>query len=121
METSSKKILDAMPDFNQMLDLLSEIKGLSFKRMKLEKEIRESESLTFTTVMTNTKYFQNGKQPSVSYFDNAWKFTGIDGSTIKLREELITTVTELDARKNIYELYKSMQDMYKTTVFAERQ
>ena len=120
METNAKKVLEALPDFNDAQDLLSEIKRLTITKMKLESSLKADEASNFQEVMTNDKYFVGGKPVAVSYYENAFKYKGIEGNLLPAREELIHVSAELDALKSRYELYRQMQDMYKTLVFAER-
>lgn len=120
METNAKKVLEAMPDYDDVLNLLEKMKELSLTKMKLENMIKATESSDFRTVMTDGKYFVNGKPVAVSYYENAYKFSGIDGTTQELRNQLSKVVAELEHKKAQFEVYKQMQDMYKSLVFAER-
>ena len=86
METSSKKILEALPNFNDYLDTIEEIKKLNLRKMKLEAAIKQDESRNFVEVMTNPKYFVSGKAVPVSYYENAYKYNGIDNNLTVLRE-----------------------------------
>ena len=120
MDTNAKKVLEALPDFNDAQDMIEQIKVVTIAKMRLDADIKAGESANFNEVMTSTKYMVGGKQPAVSYYENAYKYTGIDGNLMILRDKLSTTSAELDALKARYELYRQMQDMYKTLTFMER-
>lgn len=120
METNSKKILEAMPDFNDELDMLEEIKKLTVEKMQFEMEIKNKEADNFRTVMTDSEFFVGGKPVAVSYYENAFKFPGIKGNLLHYREHLITVSAKLDELKSRHDVYKQMQDLYKSMVFAER-
>lgn len=120
METNSKKVLEALPDFNDFLKLIDEIKALSIKKMTLEKDLKEQESEVFNKVMNSEQFFNNGKPVAVSYYENAYKYNGVSGELIPYRELLINVSAELDAKKAQFDVYKQMQDMYKTLVYAEK-
>ena len=120
MDTNAKKVLEALPDFNDAQDMIEQIKVVTIAKMRLDADIKAGESANFNEVMTSAQYMVGGKQPAVSYYENAYKYTGLEGNLIVLRDKLSTTAAELDALKSRYELYRQMQDMYKTLVFAER-
>ena len=120
METSSKKILEAMPSFEDFMTLASEIKAASIEKMKLENEIKSAEALAFKTVMTDEKYFVGGKPVAVSYFENYYKTRGLNGEILELRNKLAETVADVESKRNQFEIYKSMHDLFKTLVYQER-
>ncbi len=120
METNSKKVLEALPDFEKFMDLAREIKKISFDRMLLENGIKKKESDTFKLVMTDPKYFINGKAVPVSYYDNAFKFCGIDGELIEMRNQLAELVSQLELKRSEFEVYNRMHELYKTLVYQEK-
>jgi hypothetical protein len=120
METNSKKMMEELPDFEEMFKVIEEIKSLNIDKMRLEKEVKQAESDCFNLVMSNSEYEVNGKSPSVSYFDNAYKFNGLSGEILEIREKLILAQACLEEKKLQYELYKEMLDMFKTVVYQER-
>lgn len=120
MNTNSKEMLAALPDFNAMFDLIEEMKKLNLKKMEFEAHIKEQEAHVFNTVMTNEKYFNNGKQPAVSYYENAYKYTGIDGELLEFRRRLNEVIADLEGMKAQYDVYKQMLDMFKTLVYQEK-
>jgi len=120
METNSKKILAALPSFEDFMALAEEVKKLSLRKMRLENEIKRDEAQTFKQVMENPDYWKNGKPVSVSYFENAYKHSGINTELVALRDEYGTVTVELDAKKTQFEIYKQMQDMYRALAYQEK-
>jgi hypothetical protein len=120
METSSKKLMEALPSFDEFMNIASKIKELSVRKMQLENRIKETESNSFKEVMSNPKYYINGKPVAVSFFENAFKFTGLDGGLILLRNELAQIQSELDEQRNLFDIYKQMHDLFKVLVYQER-
>ena len=120
METNSKKLLEAIPDFTKFAELSQEIQGLYFDKMVTENQIKQLESENFKEVMTNTRYFIGGKTPPVSYFENAYKFAGLNGELIALRGQLASIVSSLDLKRMQYDIYKQMIEVWRTASSNER-
>lgn len=120
METNSKKILEAMPSFDDFMDLAEEIKKLSVYKMNLENKIKTQESDNFKTVMTDPKYFTNGKPVPVSFYDGAYKHTGLENNLVNLRGELAEVVALLELHRSKFEIFKGMHDLFKTLVYQEK-
>lgn len=120
METNSKKILDAMPSFDDFMNLAEQIKRLYIDRMLLENQIKSKEAATFREVMGNPKYFIGGKPVSVSYYENSYKHTGIDDEILNLRISLSERVAELERCRSQFEIYQRMLEMHKTLVYQEK-
>lgn len=120
METNSKKVLAALPDYNDYLELASEIQKISFERMLTENAIKSREAEVFKEVMTNPKYFVNGKTVPVSYFENAYKFGGLEGEIIPMREHLADMVSRLEQKRAVIEIYKQMHELYKALAYQEK-
>jgi hypothetical protein len=120
METNSKKVLAALPTFEDYMHLAEEIKMLYLEKMKLENELKRSEALNFQAVMTDPKYFKQGKPVPVSYYENAYKFTGLEIDLMQYRTRLAELVAELDNKRNQSEIYKIMHDLYKTLAYQEK-
>ena len=120
MQTNSKKVLEALPTFDDYLNLIEEIKTISFEKMLTENAIREKEAETFKRVMTEPQFFVNQKAVSVSYYENCYKFTGIDGELVRMREHLAKMVALLEQKRSQVEVYNKMHEMYKTLVYQEK-
>jgi len=120
METSSKKVLEAMPSFEDYFKLAEEIKKLSYNKMVIEKTIKEKEAETFLTIMTDPKYFINGKTVPVSYFDNAFKHGGINGEILQYRLDLAEAISDLEMKRTQFRIYEQMHDLHKTLAYQEK-
>ena len=120
MDTNSKKMMEALPDFNDFFTLIEEIKNLNYEKMVIEQTIKESEAENFNRVMNNPQFFVGNKPVAVSYFENAYKYSGTDGETIKHRQALAKVISQLEAKKAQYEVYKQIVDMFKTLVYQEK-
>lgn len=120
MKTNSKELMEALPDFDKILDLIKEIRNLSYEKMVLESTIKQAEAATFHKVMTDPNLFVNGRTVSVSYFENAYKQSGFQGEITALRVELASIVSELDMKRNQLDVYKQMHEMWRTMVYSEK-
>lgn len=120
METNSKKVLEALPTFEDFMNLAEDIKKLYFAKMTTENSIKTVEAENFKRVMTDPQYFVGGKAVPISYYENCYKFNGLNGELLNLREQLATVQSELEMKKNQFDIYKSMHDMWKTLVYQEK-
>lgn len=120
METNSKKVMAAMPSFDDFLGLAQQIKQIYLDRMLLENEIKSSESKAFTEVMNNPTYFVNGKPVPVSYYENCYKHRGLNGEILELRNKLAEKVAELELKRSQFEVYQRMHELFKTLVYQEK-
>lgn len=120
METNPEKILKAIPDFDEFMKLSSEISTLMYEKMVMESKIRSGESRVFEIATTNESYFQNGKPPASTFIDNTWKYRGLEGELIPLRNELAKTVSQLEEKKLQMDIYKSMLEVWRTLSANQR-
>jgi len=120
METNAKKLLEQIPDWSDFMKLADEIKILSFSRMSVEARIKAKESDGFKIVMSDEKYFVSGKPVAVSYYDNAYKYPGLEGELLPIREEYARLSSELEQKRIQYEIYKQMLDVWRTVSANER-
>jgi hypothetical protein len=120
METNSKKVLEAMPDFGKFMALASQIKDLSLEKMRTENSIKTLEAENFRAIMLDPKFAVDGKRMTVSYYENAYKFDGVEGNLVSLRDKLAEVQSSLDNKRNEFEIYKQMHDLFKTLVYQER-
>jgi hypothetical protein len=88
--------------------------------MQVEAKIKEVESENFRMVMSEEKFFNNGKPVAVSYYNEAYKFTGLEDNLLALRDSLSKLSVEIEQKKATYGVYKEMLDMFKTLVYQER-
>lgn len=120
METNSKKVLAALPDFDDYMKLAEQVKILSLGKMQMENKIKEQEALAFQRVMNDPAFFRQGKAVSVSYFENSYKHCGITGEILELRNRYSELSVELEAKKTQFEIYRQMHDLYKALAYQER-
>lgn len=120
METNSKKMMEALPDFQEMLTLVEEVKKDNIAKMQLEAKIKEIESQNFRKIMTEEAHFNKGKPVAVSYYNEAYKFTGLNDNLLPLRKALLEISAEIDQKKATYDIYKEMLDMFRTLVYQEK-
>lgn len=120
MNTNPETILKSIPDFDEFIKLASEISSLMYQKMVLEVEIRSGESKVFETATTSEKYFQNGKPPASTFIDNTWKYRGIDGELLPLREKMAVLVSQLEEKKIQMDIYKSMLEVWRTLSANQR-
>lgn len=120
METDSKKVLAALPSFDDYMNLAGEIKKISIEKMRLDNEIKKSETETFRKVMEDESMWKNGKPVSVAYFENSYKHSGIGGELFSLRDRYGEICAELESKKMLFEIYRQMQEMYKVLAYQEK-
>jgi len=117
---SSGSILKKLPDFDDMMNVSSEIGDLLLDKLKLETSIKSAEADTILKVSTEEKYFVGGKPPSMSFAENTYKVTGLAGELIPMREKLAEITANLEKKKIQYDVYKNMLDMWRTLAANER-
>ena len=120
METNSKKVLAALPDFEDYMKLAEEIKQASIEKMRLENAIRSAEAYAFRRVMEDPDFWKGSKPVSVSYFENCYKHRGINGEIEELRGRYAEVSAFLDNMKSRFEIYRMMQDMYRALAYQEK-
>lgn len=109
-----------LPEFDEMLELASEISNLSRKASLLDVKIRSMENSVFDTASSDITFFKDGKERSTSFIENAWKHSGISGEIIPFRNELADVEASLINAKLRFDVYKLMFDIYRTESANER-
>lgn len=120
MKGTPEDVLKAIPDFDAFLALSDEIAELVYKKLRLEAKLREGESNVFRVANTDQAYFQNGKPASATFIDNAYKFSGLNGELLSMREELSSVISALEGNKNKMEIYKTMIEVWRTMCSNQR-
>jgi len=120
MEASVKDIYKVIPDFDAFLKLTDEIGELSYKKLVADKDIKRAEANVVIECTTNTKYALGGKPPSMTFIDSTYKFTGIDGEILPLRETYAEVSATLEKRKLELSVYKDMLEVWRTLSANER-
>jgi hypothetical protein len=118
MKSNLKDILEAIPDFEDFVNLSEEIGELSFKKMQLDNKIKEAETLTFRAAMASP--LENGKLPSATFVNNAYLHTGMNGELVEKRERLAEISAMLEKRKLQLSIYRDMLELYRTFSANER-
>src|SRR3990172_13067160 len=120
MNDNLTEILKSIPDFEDLLSLVNQIRELSFKKLLLEKEIKEKESEVFRTMTSDKNYLVNGKSPSTSFIENTYKHSGLSGEILPIREEYSKVTVDLDRCKMTMDVYKNMISVFQTLSANER-
>ena len=118
MKSNLKDIIESIPDFEDFMQLASEIGELSLRKMTLENQIKEGESNTFKTAM-NTMLI-DGKKPSASYIAFAYQHTGLNGELVTMRAELAYVQSQLDKKRIQLSIYRDMLEVFRTVSANER-
>ena len=118
MKANLKDILEAIPDFDDLTNLVAEIGELAFKKMQLENKLKSAEAETFRAAMARP--LENGKFPSSSFVSNAYLHTGLNGELVEQREKLADISAMLDKRKLLLSIYRDMMEMFRTVSANER-
>ena len=109
-----------LPDFDEMIEAVEKIKELSLRRATIELSLKKEEAELVRTVTSDPKYFMNGKAPSMSYIEGAYKYTGIDNCLLPVRSSLIEVTAELEYEKAKFYLMKDKLDIWRTISANER-
>lgn len=118
MKANLKDILESIPDFEDFMKLATEIRELSFKKMKLENALKAGEAITFKDAMS--KPLENGKFPSSSFVINAYIHTGLNGELVEDRELLASVASQLEQKKLQLSIYRDMINLFQTVSANER-
>lgn len=120
MELTSARLLKNLPDYDDMIKVSNEIGQLMLDKMKLDIQIKGIEATTVKEVVTNSLYYIGGKPPSMNFIEDTYKFTGINGELLPMREKLAEIISDLEKKKVQFEAYKNLLDMWRTLAANER-
>jgi len=120
MQSDIKEVLSKIPEFSDFIALADTIRDLSYKRLLLEKKIKDVESQIFREAVSNETYQINGKAPAVSFIESAYKQSGFDGELVEPREELAKVTSDLEHAKLTLDIYKMMLEVWRTLSANER-
>ena len=101
-----------LPDFEEMLNIATNIENLMLRKLTLEVSISEREAEAIDWGMKNTKV--NGKPPSMEYLKLTVKPVGKDDNLIVPRIELAKVKSELEGKKLLFDVYKAMIAVWQT-------
>jgi hypothetical protein len=109
-----------LPDVDDMLKLTEEIKELALQQGKLTIRIKAAEAQTVLKLRGDEKYFVGGKPLAMNAIDSMYKYTGIDGELVKLREKLSEIIAERKHKELIFEVYRDIIAIWRTKSANER-
>jgi hypothetical protein len=109
-----------IPDFDDMLKVAQTIRSLTAKKLLLDTEIKFNEAAIVKVVNTDSKYFINGKPPSMSFIESTYTYTGLSDELIPMRKELASIIAELEEAKLRFDIYRMQVDMYRTEAANQR-
>ena len=114
MKATPDEVLKAIPDFEEFTKLAEEISALMYKKLSLDAQIKDGESNVFKVASTDEKFFQGGKPPSSTAIDNTYKYSGLAGELLPLRQELARATADLEGKRIQYDIYKQMVEIWRT-------
>ena len=120
MKNNPEDVLKSIPDFEELMKLSAEISALLYKKLVLDTEIKEWESLVFKRATTEEQFFHGGKPPSSTYIDNTYKFPGLAGEILPLRKELAAAISDLEGKRLQMDVYKNMIEIWRTLSSNQR-
>jgi hypothetical protein len=120
MKGTPEEVLKAIPDFEEFTKLAEEISALMYKKLSLDAQIKDGESNVFKIASTDEKYLQGGKAPSSTAIDNTFKYPGLNGELLPLRNELAKATAELEGKRLQYDIYKQMVEIWRTLSSNQR-
>ena len=109
-----------LPDFDDILELLEEIKKLRLQKVLVDLNIKKKVSEVYKEVVIDSDYFINGKIPSAVYIKNTWEHTGFDDEILNLRVKLAHMSSELAYLEAKFLTYRDMIDVWRTLSANER-
>jgi hypothetical protein len=120
MKASLKELTQELPDFNDLFELGDKISNFYLKKLTLEREIKAREAAVIKIVSTMQEYWANGKPLAMSYIESTFKYTGLDGELLPLRDQYNEVSAELERLKTRLSLYNSYLDVWRTLSATER-
>jgi len=118
MISNSNDILKSMPDFDDFRKLSEEIRDLMYQKLSLDAQIKAGESEVFKALLL--KPTESGKPLAVNAIENLYKFPGINGELLPLRAKLAEASSQLEAKRLLFDVYKTMIDVWRTMSSNER-
>jgi hypothetical protein len=103
-----------LPDFEDMLAEAAKIKELMLRRDILQLEIESGEANVYRTATSDTKYFSNGKAPSISHIKSVFEFGGFNNELISLRHEFATVCADLELARMRFKIMEMQVEIYRT-------
>jgi hypothetical protein len=120
MDTSSTTLLKTLPDFDDLMRMVDEIREMNILKALLDREIKSAEAMIVRDATNNPKYFIGGKPPSMTYVEAVYKYTGFENELLERRAQLAETTANLEALRIKFDTYKVMLDIWRTLSANER-
>jgi hypothetical protein len=114
------KLDKLLPDFEDMLKLVDEIKNLQFQKTLMDLDIKNKIADIYLTTSTDTTYYVGGKPPSVSFVKVTYEQVGLKKELIPIRNNLAELTAELRKLENKLAILRDMIDVWRTLSANER-
>lgn len=109
------------PNIQEGYEIVNEIAEISRKLAEVKLKIYAAKSAIVTKVLSEQKYWINGKPPSMSLIEKTYLLTGIDGvDLISIYREKENLQTQLDYLKAKLEIFKLEVEIWRTQSANER-
>lgn len=109
-----------VPDFNDMMELASDIRNLTVEKLRLDVEIKFREKSVVLECMNNEKYFKGGKAPSMDFVNSTYRHSGLEDELIPLRFRLAELTAEVESTKLKFDIMKMQVSLFQTMSANER-
>lgn len=103
-----------IPDFDDMFNMASLIRDLQVVVLNTELSIDSLVDKITREVTTNTKFFVNGKAPSMEFVKVTYHTSGMNDEILLLRRKLVEQKSELDYAKRQFDIMRDIVTMYVT-------
>lgn len=120
MDVNITTLVSKIPDFDEFAKLADEIGILLYEKLRLEKDIKAREATIVREVTTNPQYRLENKVPTMSYIESTYRFSGLDGELLPLRDSLAQVISELERKKITLSVYKDMIEVFRTISANQR-
>jgi len=111
---------EELPDFQDLDDLVEEIKTLTIQSELLDIYIKGKEAAILSEYASNPARFVSGKALPIGQLKSTVVYTGENNELIKEREKLAELTANLAAAKLRFNVERSKIDVWRTTSANER-
>lgn len=109
-----------LPDFEEMMYLVEEIKTAQLSKVLLDLEIKNNVADVYLITTKDTDYYINGRPPSATFIKSTYEQSGLQGELKGKREELAELTSELKRLENKLSVLRDMIDVWRTLSANER-
>jgi hypothetical protein len=114
------KLSNLLPDFEEIMTLLEDIKTLQFEKTLLELDIKVKVARVYLDATSESKYFIGGKPPSATFIKSTWEEIGFNNEILADRKRLVELGANLKYNENKLSTYRDMIDVWRTLSANER-